>query len=147
MNMNIDNPGAGAVAESDTQHIIEFPRGIPGFESSRRFALLSPQKEDGQPSSHFILQSLDDDEAVFSIADPALLGFSYEIQLSDEECELLQLDSVSDAAIVVIVSEDENSKEVRANLQAPLVFNLKSLRGIQHVFARLSYKIVEESQG
>jgi flagellar assembly factor FliW len=30
---------------------------------------------------------------------------------------------------------------LRANLQAPLVLNVRARRGIQHVFARLNYQV------
>ncbi|MDI6745789.1 MAG: flagellar assembly protein FliW [Rhodocyclaceae bacterium] len=145
--MNIDTPNSGKLAvESD--RIIEFPVGLAGFESCRRFTLFHPETVGKVPPSYFILQSLDDPMIAFNIADPALFGFSYEIKLSDTESAALDLADPADAAVVVVLAKDEPTNgdgTLRANLQAPLVLNLRARRGIQHVFARLNYQVTLKS--
>ena len=66
--------------------IIEFPEGLAGFETCRRFSLFHPEKTEPK---YFILQSLDNPELAFQLVDPAQLGFSYEIALTDAESALL----------------------------------------------------------
>ncbi len=139
MNMNIDSPHSGSI-EVAPDRVIEFPHGLAGFEHFRRFSLFHPETEDDAPPRYFILQSLDDEAIAFNIADPALFGFSYEIDLRDDESAALDLADPAEAAVVVILVKDATG-ELRANLKAPLVINLRARRGIQHVFARLNYQV------
>jgi flagellar assembly factor FliW len=130
----------------EPERIIEFPRGLAGFETCKRFSLF--HAEGGAPN-FFILQSLDDAALAFHIADPGQLGFSYDIDLSDEEAADLALsdparkvaDSASALAVVVILSKEAPGQPVRANLNGPLVINLDTRRGLQHVFLRLDYNV------
>lgn len=140
--MNIDTPHAGCI-DIAPERIIEFPEGLPGFEDLRRYTLFHPEGSAGTPN-FFILQSIDDPAIAFNIADPARFGFNYEIDLSDAESDALDLKDPADAAIVVMLVK-EASGEVRANLKAPLVLNLRSRRGLQHVFSGLNYQIASKS--
>jgi flagellar assembly factor FliW len=145
--MNIDTPHAGQLAVAPDR-IIEFPEGLAGFETCHRFSLFHPETVGDALPSYFILQSLDDPAIAFNIADPSLFGFSYEINLSDAESAALDLADPSDAAVVVILAKDGQAggnAQLRANLQAPLVLNVRSRRGIQHVFARLNYQVTLKS--
>lgn len=138
MNMNIDSP-TFAVLDVAPERVIEFPVGLAGFAGLRRYTLFHPEPPAGDQPRYFILQSLDDPAVSFSIADPALFGFNYEITLSDAECATLDLTDPTEAVVVVILVKEEG--QLRANLQAPLVLNLRARRGIQHVFARLNYQV------
>ena len=79
--MKIDSPRFGALTV-EAGKIIEFPEGLAGFETCRRFSLFHPEKTEPK---YFILQSLDNPELAFQLVDPAQLGFSYEIALTDAE--------------------------------------------------------------
>lgn len=142
MNMSIDAPHSGTL-EVAPDRIIEFPNGLAGFEQFHRYSLFHPQTDGDTPPRYFILQSLDDESVAFNIADPELFGFNYEISLSDEESAALELSDPSEAAVVVVLVKDAG--ELRANLKAPLVVNLRTRRGIQHVFARLNYQVTLKS--
>lgn len=145
--MNIDNPHSGTI-EVAPDRVIEFPNGLPGFEDLRRYTLFDPETGEGVPR-YFILQSLEDPSVAFNIADPALFGFNYEINLSDEESASLDLADPSEAAVVVMLVADDSGAgmgNVRANLKAPLILNVRARRGIQHVFSNLDYQVMLESQ-
>lgn len=143
--MKIESPRFGTLVVEPSR-IIDFPRGLVGLEDCKRFSLFHPE---GDNPSYFILQSLDDAELAFHIADPAQFGFAHEITLSDEEAADLQLtdsdrevaNSVAHLVVVVMLSKDGPNQPVRANLNAPLIINLDTRRGLQHVFARLDYKV------
>lgn len=137
--MHIDSPRFGAL-EVEPSKIIEFPRGLPGFEDLKRFTLLHPDEQANALPSYFILQSVDDPAVAFHIADPARLGFNYEIALSDADAAMIRLTDPAAAAVVVMLVK-EGSDSVRANLNAPLVLNLDARLGVQHVFARLNYEV------
>ncbi|GAB2180135.1 flagellar assembly protein FliW [Denitratisoma sp. agr-D3] len=135
---HIDSPRFGTL-EVSPERIIDFPAGIPGFDEMHRFSLFHPEGEDPK---YFILQCLDHPEVAFNIADPARFGFSYEIALSDEESAILGLDDPADAVVaVLLLKEAESGQPLRANLQAPLILNLKTRKGLQHVFSRLDYQV------
>jgi flagellar assembly factor FliW len=143
--MKIESPRFGTLVVEPSR-IIEFPRGLVGLEDCKRFSLFHPE---GENPSYFILQSLDEADLAFHIADPAQFGFAHEITLSDEEAADLQLtDSDRDVAnpvahvvVVVMLSKEGPNQPVRANLNAPLIINLDTRRGLQHVFARLDFKV------
>ena len=137
--MNIESPRFGTLTVEPSK-IIEFPQGLVGMETSRRFTLFHPE---GTEPKFFILQSIDDPEIALKVVDPALLGFSYEIELSDEETALLKYSDPADIVVVVIVwseaaSLNQPGSQLRANLKAPLVINTRERRGLQHIFLELN---------
>jgi flagellar assembly factor FliW len=135
--MKIESPRFGTL-EVDPAKTLEFPRGLLGFEDCKRYTLLEPQSEEAK---YFILQSLDDPALAFHVADPSLFGFTYEISLSDEDAAEIQLADPAEAAVAVILSKPNDAARLSANLQAPLIINMTSRRGIQHVFAKLDYAL------
>ena len=143
--MKIESPRFGSL-EVESARIIEFPHGLVGLENCKRFSLFHP--EGGKPS-YFILQSLDDPALAFHIADPAQLGFSYDIDLSDEEAADLALsepvrrlaDCAATLAVAVILTSGAAGQPVSANLNGPLIINLDTRRGLQHVCVRLDYNV------
>lgn len=138
--MNIESPRFGSL-QIEPGKVIEFPRGLAGFEDNQRFSLFHPEG-DAAPK-YFILQSLDDAEIAFQITDPARLGFSYEIELNDEETALLKLSDPGEIAVAVIVWRDSEAdgqagqSTLRASLKAPLLINTRERCGLQHVFTKL----------
>ena len=114
--------------EIDPQSIITFPRGIPPFEHCQRYKLFH---EEGK-GNVFWLQSLDDTDVLFSVTDPDLLRVSYEVTLSDEELDLLQVAAGDELLLAVIVYKDEAVGEsLRVNARAPIVLNLSKRLGLQ----------------
>ncbi len=146
--MKIESPVFGSVEVSDDK-VIEFPGGLPGFESCRRFVLVH---EADSAAGVFRLQSADDTTIAFSIAGPEQLGITYEFPLTDEEVATLQLARPEDALVAVIVRKDDSndgspaSAGLRANFMAPLVFNVKARRGLQKVIDKLGCEIILRAQ-
>lgn len=141
MTITINSADYGTVEVAEDK-VIEFPQGLAGFESLRRFAFLHPEND--QPR-HFILQSIEDPEVAFNVADPAIFGFSYEITLDDVlSAALDQPDSpeaLADDVVLVILYKEADGSPLRAILKAPLILNLKTRRGVQHTFTRLDYTL------
>jgi len=135
--MRIESPRFG-VLEVEESKVIEFPVGIAGFEDCRRFTLFHPE---GEKPKYFILQSLDDAELALYVTDPAPLGFNFELQLSEEEMQTLQISDPKDAVVLVILSKRQGEEGVQANLKAPLVINPQAQRGLQHIFTELRYNM------
>ena len=139
--MKIKSPRFGTLMVNPS-HVIEFPQGLIGLEHCRRFALFHPERK---KVGHFLLQSLEDPALAFHIGDPEQLGFAYQIVLSDEEAADLAIrgaernvaKSAARLAVAVILSKESPGQPVRANLNGPLVINLDTRRGLQHVFVYL----------
>ena len=139
--MHIDSPAFGPI-DVDTDKIIEFPHGLPGFENCQHFTFV----EDGDSGAVLQMQSVDDPAVVFSVTDPKTLGVNYEFALSDEEVSTLALTSAADAAVAVIVRKDNGNGSpadagLKANFMAPLVINTVSRRGMQKVMERVGCDI------
>ncbi|MGD9870876.1 MAG: flagellar assembly protein FliW [Thauera sp.] len=147
--MQIKSPMFGS-AEIAEDKIIDFPMGLPGFETCRRWTLVH---EEGREPEVFLLQSVDDAQVAFSITMPALLGVNLEFSLSDEEVAMLKLASPADAVVAVIVRKEEGdaanpaSTGLRANFVAPLVINVGERVGLQKVINRLGCEITLRAQG
>ncbi|MDR2688437.1 MAG: flagellar assembly protein FliW [Azoarcus sp.] len=144
--MKIESPVLGKVEISDDK-IIEFPAGLPGFETSRRFVLVH---EEGSEANVFLLQSVDDANLAFSLTGPEQLGITYEFPLSDEETESLKLARPEDAAVAVIIRKSDDapsSAGLRANFMAPLVINTAAKRGLQKVIDKLGVDIILRVRG
>lgn len=139
--MHIDSPAFGPI-DVDADKIIEFPHGLPGFETCQQFTFV----EDGDSGAVLQMQSVDNPAVVFSVTDPKTLGVNYEFALSDEEVDTLALASPADAAVAVIVRKDSGSGSpadagLKANFMAPLVINTVERRGIQKVMEKVGCDI------
>lgn len=121
--------------EVDAEKVITFPEGLTGFEDSKRFMLIHETLAD-EPGS-YTLQSLDNPNLAVLIADPASLGFHYELALSDAETALLQNPAADDVAVMLLLFKPEGEgSRLGANFRAPLVINTRARIGLQKVISR-----------
>ena len=135
----------------DPSTVINFPRGIPGFETSTDWKLLYEENDDGSPSTGIVfhMQSLAAPDVRLSLADPAVFGFNFEFVLSDSEIAELKLEDPADLAVLVALSNKSPSpqnrpismQDVYANIAAPILINIKSRIGVQKVFAGPEAKV------
>lgn len=120
--------------EYDEQSVILFPDGIPAFERERRFlALRQPINE-----PLVFLQSLTNPNLCFATL-PALSACpGYQLSMTPEDLDGLGLDTVRqpvigrDVLCLAILSLEENTPPT-VNLLAPIVVNLRTLRGRQAI--------------
>lgn len=125
--------------------LITFPDGLPGFESAREFKLFH---EEGKPTVYW-LQSVDDPDLSFSVAQPQLFSLAYEVSLSDAEAERIKLQDPADAVILLLLSKPVESGEdhgydaeqagVHSNIRAPLIINGRERLGLQKVINTLEH--------
>lgn len=123
--------------EVDADKVINFPNGLTAFEDKKRYMLVH-EADKGAPVS-FTLQSLDDPNLAFQIIDPTMLGFNYELELSDAENVLLQSPAAEDVAVMQLLSRKDGDPkgEIVPNLRAPLILNLKARIGMQKIMERM----------
>ena len=137
--MQIDTYLFGKIDVSE-QALINFPNGIPGFEQCKVFALVH---ESSNPSpTSFTMQSIDDPQVAFQIADPTSYGFHYELQLSDEETATLKVAKPEDIAVMLILfRRDDNGGPIEASIKAPLIINTATRLGIQKLIEHVEPNI------
>jgi len=127
----------------EEQKVIEFPRGLPGFEEERRFRLMHDSDSEA-PRVHW-LQSVEDSGVQLSVADPASLQVNYEIALSDEENSLLKLEAPEHCAVLVVLYRTDGESAIRANFLAPLLINTQRRIGMQKVLNAVEREVTIRS--
>ncbi|MCH2135471.1 MAG: flagellar assembly protein FliW [Phycisphaerales bacterium] len=117
------------MVQVENDRVLEFSGGLLGFSSFTRFVLLQPD-----PEGRFLwLQSVDSPDLAFVVTDPSHWCDDFEAVIRREHLAQLSLDSVDEARILVIVNKYDDA--LTANLQGPLIVNIKNRRGMQVVLA------------
>ncbi len=127
--------------EIDPDTIITFPNGLPGFEECKQFKLF--HSDECEPLQ--CLQSVDDVEACFSLMEPTLFGYEYEMLLSDEDLERLKTNDKENLVFFLMVYKADDSGQRRAtdapmeaNWRSPIVINVKGRIGLQKTLANIT---------
>ncbi len=119
--------------------IIGFPAGLPGFPELHRFFII-----EHRPGSPFRwLQSGDDKDIAFVIADPSQLLDEYRVSAKLSELEVIEAKEDDEFSTVVMVTIHPNgsSFDVYANLRAPVIVNHRNMQGIQHILLDDKYSM------
>ena len=113
----------------DADKVIHFPRGLAGFENERDFILLQIRPD----APLLILQSVTTPVVGLLVADPySFFDKSYAPQVSDAEKQLLSIESLEQAAMLVTVSIPAGAPEKAVlNLTGPIVINFEGRVGLQ----------------
>ncbi len=129
--------------EVSTDNIINFPRGLVGFEDYRNFVIdLSLWR-----GIFGWMQSLEDPGIAFIITDPTLFCKNYEITLNDADQQLIDYSEHSKLEAYVIVVVNKKEKIITANYFAPIVINRTANKGKQIILEGSDYKIRYELPG
>jgi flagellar assembly factor FliW len=125
--------------EFEPQDTIEFPRGLPGFDDRRRFLAIRQERT----APLVFLQSLEDPDLCFTTAPVLSVDPEFRLKLSEEDLDVVGLASVRKPrlgkevwALAVIAVRETGPT---ANLLAPVVINLRSLRAVQAVMQETTY--------
>lgn len=107
---------------------IHIPFGLIGLSDLQQFAL-SPIEESWPFMS---MRCTTNDDFSFIVIEPQGFIPDYEIELSDEEAECLQIHSAEDALVLNIVTIHSSSPLfVTVNLAGPVIVNRRTLLGKQ----------------
>lgn len=121
----------------DEAQIIIFPEGLPGFSGQRRFILLDIE----QGSALKFLQSVDDPDLAFLVAEPLTFFPDYRVSVRPEDLAAIALEEPDGGMVVAIVSVPEDFKKATANLKAPVVINPERSLAQQVILEREDYGI------
>jgi flagellar assembly factor FliW len=114
--------------------IVDFPSGIPGFETCHRFVLVASS----EIAPLMCLRSVDPPEASFLVVEPQLIDPSYDLTL--REFERVRLGGGDDPLLwLAIVSVVDG--EAFVNLRAPIVINARRMTGCQFIRDEIDYPV------
>jgi flagellar assembly factor FliW len=117
--------------------VVNFPDGLPGFETCRRFILVR-----STTSAPFtVLQGIDGQEPpAFVAIDPQLVHQGYTKVL--ESLDLVRLDAREGEPLLWLsLVSTQADGQATVNLRAPVVINPRSMRGIQLVSSDAAYAL------
>ncbi len=113
--------------EYEEKDIINFKKGIPGFEEYKKY-ILTDLKE-CEPFK--LLQSLDKDEVGIIV------------KLTEKTIDSLNIKSPEEVFIITTVTLNSDVKKITTNLQGPIVINISNNLGEQIVVDNSKYKVKE----
>jgi flagellar assembly factor FliW len=112
-----------------------FPEGLVGCPGWRGFVLV----DDPEGGSVSWLQSTDNEDVGFFVADPMSVVRSYRVLLGDLDRLSLKAGESDPLAVYCILQVARDAQEISANLLGPLVINWATGRGTQVVLAESGY--------
>ncbi len=124
----------------DPDTIITFPQGIPGFESDTQFKLFH---QEGSEIVYW-LQSVQNEELVFSVAQPMNFNINYHFSLTDAEEKLLAVNRSEDLLLLIMLHKNEEESAqptIKGSIKSPLVINTQTRIGIQKILAEVEQSI------
>lgn len=138
LKINTKNFGEIEIKKSE---IINFEDGIPGFEYLNQFIII--KQED------FIIDWLQciEEDVIFPVINPFLVNKEYEFKIPDNIIKKLNIENKEEVLVYTIVVIPEDIKEMRTNLQAPIIINNKNKKGKQLILDDrypLRYRIFEK---
>ncbi|EKD26944.1 MAG: hypothetical protein ACD_79C00963G0006 [uncultured bacterium] len=117
--------------------ILNFPKGIIGFENEKKFLVLKHKPE----SSFFWLQSLETPELAFSLLFPFDFIPLYVPGISSEDLKIIEAKDQTELEIYCMVVIPKDPSKLTINLLSPVVINTKNNKGIQSVLLDSQYEV------
>lgn len=119
-------------------NIINFEKGIPGFETNTKYVIINDEDKN---SPFCWLQSIEDPGLAFTLVNPYLVHEGYNPKFPTSQMEKLGEGSQEDYSVLSIVIIPDDIKEIRTNLMAPIVINLKTRKAAQIVTEGDNYPV------
>lgn len=123
--------------EIDKSEIINFPKGLPGFEKAREFIILGFVDND-----YFsILQSIEEEYISFIMVNPWDFYKDYDIEIKKDSLKVLQLGKEDRDKVNVysIITTGKTLEESTCNLLAPIIVNREDRVGRQIILNDFPY--------
>ncbi|MDA8168212.1 MAG: flagellar assembly protein FliW [Nitrospiraceae bacterium] len=116
--------------EVEEDRIINFPEGLLGFSSLKRYILM-----DYKDTPLKWLQAVDDPDVAFIVTGPSVISPGFSFRPDESTRQMLEIERDEDVAILVIVRVD--SGKVIANFNGPLILNAGNMKGVQVVLEKV----------
>lgn len=121
------------VDENDLWH---FNKGIPGFLEEKQFLLYPLADQD----VFSILQSVVHSEIAFIVANPFAFFKDYEFNLDENVLATLDIGNENEVCPLVILTLEDTLENSTANLQAPIILNMKNHHAKQIILHETDYQ-------
>ncbi|HYV99063.1 MAG TPA: flagellar assembly protein FliW [Gemmatimonadaceae bacterium] len=123
----------------DGARVVEFERGLLGFPRFRRWVFL-----DGEAEGMSWLQSLDHPALAFLLVNPFAAFPYFTLRIGSTELRALGARHASELTVCALVTiAPDLDVAGTANLQGPLLINLRERRGMQVVIADSEWTVRE----
>ena len=113
------------------EKIITMERGMIGFPDLTKFALIFDEEKKDKKFKIMWLQSMDDGDIAFPVADPIQIKEDYKPLVNEEIIAPLGEMTEENTYILVTVTVPKKVEDFSINLKAPIVINMDSNRGAQ----------------
>jgi flagellar assembly factor FliW len=123
----------------NTDDILYFDEGIPGFNSYKEYILIPHTQE----SPFFFLQSIKKPELCFILINPFECFQNYDINLPKSVLDKLSINSINDLSVFTIVNLTDGLEKATTNLQAPILISKKDRAAVQIILDSEQYNIKE----
>ena len=111
--------------------IITLERGMIGFPDLTHFALIFDEEKKDKKFKIMWLQSMDDADVAFPVADPLLVKEDYRPMVNEEIIAPLGEMTEDNTYILVTVTVPKKVEDFSVNLKAPIVINMNTNKGAQ----------------
>jgi flagellar assembly factor FliW len=135
MMMKINTKYHGEI-DINQKEVLFFEKGIPGFQDEKQFIIL-PLSDD---QTFSVLQSLESEYLAFVIANPFLFKKEYDFEIEDSVVEDLEIQSNNDVQVYTILTVQDTFEKTTANLQAPIIINIKNNKAKQVILNKGDYQ-------
>ena len=111
--------------------IITMEKGMIGFPNLTHFALIFDEDKKEKEFKIMWLQSMDDGDVAFPVADPIQVKEDYQPMVNEEIIAPLGEMTQENTYILVTVTVPKKVEDFSVNLKAPIVINMNSHKGAQ----------------
>ena len=111
--------------------IITMERGMIGFPNLTHFALIFDEEKKDKKFKIMWLQSMDDGDVAFPVADPIQIKEDYKPLVNEELIAPLGEMNEENTYILVTVTVPKKVEDFSVNLKAPIVINMDTNKGAQ----------------
>lgn len=120
--------------------IIEFPKGIIGFENCNHFVLMHGDEEGRE---HLIkwLQSVEDGDLAFPVIDPLKINENYNPVVEEELLKEIGTFEPDDLFVLTVATVPKDVEKMTVNLKAPVIINTATMKGIQLIVDNEEYSV------
>ncbi|MCG8478174.1 MAG: flagellar assembly protein FliW [Spirochaetales bacterium] len=103
------------------QQIVQFPRGIFGFDHIHEYALL-----DSATPPFYWLQSTAEAKLAFVLINPYIVAEDYVLDIATEDLDAIGSPAPDDLLVFAIVTIPQERRNMSCNLQGPLIINRRT---------------------
>lgn len=126
--------------EIDEEKIIDFPRGIIGFEGFNKFTIIYDIDNDSRTRISW-LQSVEEPTLALPVIDPLAIASEYIPVIEDELLAPLGNSADEDLLFLLVMTVPADMTKVTANMKAPIIINAETKKGVQLIVENADYPV------